>query len=124
MWSFRKSSEKKELTLVQQRHEAGARLAKRNPRPGQEGLEQSGLIPGHVYTVLGYDPKTRSVKLRNPWGETEPVDQNGKARDGKNDGIFSISVEELTKQFSYMAYIRKDYLKLLTPDRNTEDRRR
>ncbi len=70
---------------------------------GTRGKEDEDLYKGtrlyawHAYTVLGaYEKgtgknKKRVVKLRNPWGQTEP------GSDGKDDGIFELSLEDFMK---------------------------
>jgi hypothetical protein len=50
------------------------------------------VYPWHVYSVMGVEEKDgeKFVKIRNPWGNTEP------GYDGKNDGIFTLSLERFT----------------------------
>lgn len=60
-----------------------------------------GLPAGHVYTVLGYDEKTGMVKIRNPWGNTEP-NIPGRQSDGVNDGVFELTLAEFEKYFLRM----------------------
>lgn len=57
-----------------------------------------GIPTMHVYTVLGYDENTGKVKLRNPWGSTEPFTN----RDGKDDGIFELTLDEFKQYFIRM----------------------
>ena len=58
------------------------------------------LPDGHVYTVLGIDPKTDMVKIRNPWGSGE-----GNVKGGVN-GIFELPLSEFKNTFSSVAYER------------------
>ncbi len=70
---------------------------------GTRGKEDEDLYKGtrlyawHAYTVLGaYEKgrgknKKRVVQLRNPWGRVEP------GQDGKDDGIFELSLEDFMK---------------------------
>lgn len=55
----------------------------------------SGLAKGHVYSVLGVSEKDgqRLVTVRNPWGNTEV------GNDGKNDGTFTMPIEDFKKRF-------------------------
>lgn len=55
----------------------------------------SGLSKGHVYSVLGVSEKDgqRLVTVRNPWGHTEV------GNDGKNDGTFTMPIEDFKKRF-------------------------
>ncbi len=63
-----------------------------------EGIK---LYANHNYAVLGagYDETTNEpyLLLRNPWGQSEP-DYHGKP-DGKDDGIFKISMEDFDRYF-------------------------
>ncbi|HAN31541.1 MAG TPA: hypothetical protein DCQ06_08075 [Myxococcales bacterium] len=60
----------------------------------------TNLYPWHAYTVLGAYEKgsgknrKRIVKLRNPWGRVEP------GQDGKDDGIFELTLEDFMKFYS------------------------
>jgi len=60
----------------------------------------------HEYSVLGYDSKTKTVTIRNPWGYFEPRNEWGKARDGKNDGIFQMPLDDFCQKFSGLAVAR------------------
>ncbi len=68
------------------------------------GKNSLGLPDGHVYSIVGYDEKTDKVKIRNPWGQTEAQDKSGSARDGNDDGICELSMQEFNKTFSAIAY--------------------
>lgn len=61
-------------------------------------FDKAGLVDGHAYTVLKYDPESRTVTLRNPWGSFEPHSE-GKAKDGKDDGVFKLSLKVLKQWF-------------------------
>lgn len=65
-------------------------------RNGDRQIEN--LVPGHAHTVLGFNAKKGTITLRNPWGHKEP-EKNGKARDGKDDGIFELSLAEYVADF-------------------------
>lgn len=60
----------------------------------------------HAYSVLGFDPNTRTVTLRNPWGKNDPFDPDLKSvqrvldKDGNDTGQFTISLEEFHQNFS------------------------
>lgn len=75
-----------------------------NEYPWSSGRESNGLPQGHAYTVLGYDRATDRVTLRNPWGHGEPVDANGRAADGNDDGTFSMTLAEFDRYFSDISY--------------------
>lgn len=52
----------------------------------------------HAYAVIGYDPATRTVTLRNPWGGNERAEKG----DCLQDGIFTMSLDEYLRTFSRM----------------------
>jgi hypothetical protein len=62
--------------------------------------DATGLRRGHAYSVLGYDARTRTVTLRNPWGHGEPRDASGRPRDGIDDGVFTMSYDEFYGRFN------------------------
>lgn len=66
-----------------------------------------GIPAGHEYTVVGYDEKTGKVKIMNPWGHGEPCDASGNPLDGKDDGVFELTLAEFKKYFSSVAYSEK-----------------
>lgn len=68
----------------------------------------AGLPTGHSYTVTGYDPETRMVTVRNPWGRGEPEDADGNAKDGKDDGTFTMTLDEFYRNFHSVQYARAD----------------
>lgn len=55
----------------------------------------TGLARQHVYSVLGTTEREgqRFVTVRNPWGNTEP------GSDGKNDGVFQMTIGDFKKRF-------------------------
>ncbi|MBS2004262.1 MAG: hypothetical protein JST44_22335 [Cyanobacteria bacterium SZAS LIN-5] len=75
-------------------------------KSGYDKTEQ-GLQRKHEYSVEDYDPATKTVTIRNPWGRGEPVDADGKPRDGKDDGVFTMSLDEFQRTFSDVAYGQK-----------------
>jgi hypothetical protein len=62
------------------------------------------LPASHVYTVVDFDPLKNTVTVRNPWGSTEPYDKNGRALDGNDDGIFTLSFDKFFDYFSSISY--------------------
>ena len=66
--------------------------------------DRNGLPMGHAYTVVAYDPSSRTVTVRNPWGHNELANENGQPRDGKNDGVFTLSLSEFDDNFTQVAY--------------------
>ena len=69
-------------------------LAVASTRTGAQ-YQGSGVVPSHAYTVLGVEDVAgkKMVRLRNPWGSTEP----GAPRSG--DGVFSISLSKFIQLF-------------------------
>ena len=76
---------------------------------GRGGMDAQvqGLTRNHSFSVIGYDPNFARVRLLDPEGN-EPVDQNGKARDGDYDGQFSVSLSEFKSWFSSVHYEQTD----------------
>jgi hypothetical protein len=68
------------------------------------GKNSLNLPDGHVYTILDYNAQTDKVKLRNPWGNTEAGDKDGIPRDGVDDGIFELSMDEFYKIYDSVSY--------------------
>lgn len=62
----------------------------------------------HAYTVIGYDPKTDMVTIRNPWGQggnrAEPQNPDGSAKDGQMDGVFQLTISQFDDIFTAIAY--------------------
>lgn len=60
--------------------------------------DPTGLPTGHAYTVLTWNEASEILTLRNPWGDTERVDQP----DGANDGVFEMRFEEFASVFDFI----------------------
>jgi hypothetical protein len=65
--------------------------------------EDKQIPHGHQYSIIGYDPATKMVTVRNPWGHGEPTDADGKPKDGKDDGIYQMPVSDLAKYYDSMS---------------------
>ncbi len=76
---------------------------------GKKENNSAGLPSGHSYSITGYDPETKMVTVRNPWGRGEPKDENGNAKDGNNDGTFTMTLDEFYRNFSSVQYARNNY---------------
>lgn len=63
---------------------------------------ESGVVADHAYTLLGVEEENgqKRVSLRNPWGEKEP------GHDGRDDGIFTMSLEKFMTSFSTVEYAK------------------
>lgn len=61
----------------------------------------SGVYADHSYSIVGYEESggKQYVKLRNPWGESEP------ANNGANDGIFKLDLETFSKLYQNIMYV-------------------
>jgi hypothetical protein len=66
--------------------------------------EVPGMVEDHAYTLLGTEEKDgqKLVKLRNPWGSQEV------GHDGKDDGIFTMPVEQFMKAYTMIEFARPD----------------
>jgi len=56
----------------------------------------TGVYANHAYSIVGYEEKNgvKYLKMRNPWGESEPF-----PGDGKNDGFFSLKLDDFMKLY-------------------------
>ncbi len=70
---------------------------------GANEMERLGLPRNHEFGITGFDEKTGKVTLYNPWGSNEPENASGKPRDGEDDGVFQLTLEEL-KTFDKLAF--------------------
>lgn len=61
--------------------------------------ELGNLVPRHAHTLTGIDPDRGVIEVRQPWGHREPLDKNGNARDGRDDGVFEVTLQEFVKDF-------------------------
>ncbi len=64
----------------------------------------TGVYANHAYTVMGAEEEggVRYVKLRNPWGTSEP------AGNGANDGIFRMKLEDFVTLYDNVNIVRLD----------------
>ncbi len=62
----------------------------------------TGVYGNHSYSVLGYEEENgeRYVKLRNPWGESEPHGN------GPNDGYFRLKLQDFTRLYQGLGFSR------------------
>jgi hypothetical protein len=80
--------------------------AKQPVSAGTHGDDQAalytntGVYADHSYSILGYVERNgeKFVKLRNPWGESEP------AGNGPNDGQFELPLKDFNKLYSSVMY--------------------
>ncbi|MBT9583281.1 hypothetical protein IV102_08020 [bacterium] len=72
---------------------------------GRNGMDDqvAGLTKNHSYAVIGYDPAFARVRLQDPEGN-EPLDAQGKPKDGDLDGRFSLPISEFRSLFSSVHY--------------------
>src|SRR5262249_30934572 len=65
---------------------------------------QVGMKHNHAYAILGYNPRTQHLRLRDPYGQGDIIDPAvGLPRDGRDDGIFELSLRELNMYASHVA---------------------
>lgn len=62
----------------------------------------NGVVSTHAYTVMGFDPKEGTVTIRNPWRK-DSLD-----KEGENDGIYTLSIEEFTASYCMVSAIDKN----------------
>lgn len=75
-----------------------------NNNPFGDGRTGNGLPVGHAYSILGYDRSSDTITVRNPWGSTEVLNEQGQTRDGRNDGTFEMPLEEFSKTFHMVTF--------------------
>ena len=63
------------------------------------GSHLKGLKDDHWYAVTGLSKDGESIQLHNPHGFGEPIGTSGDVRDGRNDGVFELSVDEFSENF-------------------------
>ncbi|HEY3998086.1 MAG TPA: hypothetical protein VGO93_04435 [Candidatus Xenobia bacterium] len=68
------------------------------PQDGPTRTYTNGLIDGHAYSLQGYDPKTRLVTIRNPWGSNPPSD----AVKDLGNGEFQYTLAQMIDQFEML----------------------
>lgn len=66
--------------------------------------EKMPLPTDHAYSIVGWDRSTDTVTIRNPWGNRELRDANGKALDGSDDGVFKMTLKQFYEHFGDIAY--------------------
>jgi hypothetical protein len=64
------------------------------------GNDPSGKVLDHQYAVINYDPDTRTVTLRNPYGFGIIDTPENQHRSGSDDGIFTMSLKKFAQTFS------------------------
>ena len=68
--------------------------------------DDAGLPTQHEYSIVGYNPETRMVKIRNPWGCGTP---DAYCSEGKaDDGTFEMSLKDFDKNFTDITYTEEE----------------
>lgn len=66
------------------------------------------LVPAHAYSVIGYDPATKTVTVRNPWGYMDgALNQPGSTAGGithVGDGVLTMSLETFYGKFNSVQF--------------------
>jgi nucleoid-associated protein YgaU len=65
-----------------------------------EDEQEKGVVKGHAYSVLGWDPASEVLTLRNPWGYGERTDD----ADVTEDGVFEMSLDLFLQYFDTICY--------------------
>ncbi len=79
---------------------------------GNAFAESLGLPTGyhHAYSVLGYDAKSGTYTIRNPYGVGEPTTAAATLRDSVNDGTFKLTRDQFVRCFNEV-YLGNDSAK-------------
>jgi hypothetical protein len=66
----------------------------------------AGIVTDHAYAILGYDPRTQTVTVRNPWGNHfEPKGTPGLANGySTKNGMFDVPLNEFLHIFEEVNY--------------------
>ena len=70
-------------------------------------IDDKGVPRSHEFAVIGYDTQSKQLIIRNPWGRTEPRDSQGRPKDGVDDGVYRMSLEEVRKTFKRLNVAEK-----------------
>lgn len=78
------------------------RLALASLSDNEDEKQNGGIVlpDNHAYAVVGYEDG--QVEMQNPWGREEPKGANGRPRDGKDDGRFTVSKDEFIDTFDWL----------------------
>jgi hypothetical protein len=60
----------------------------------------SNVVPGHAYTLVGYNSSTQQFTLYNPWGMNGGYDNNGTFKPGQ----LQLTASQLSQSFDYWDY--------------------
>ena len=68
------------------------------------------IVNGHAYSILGAETREgeRLIKLRNPWGKTEPKNKFTTLLSPQDDGVFYLTEREMLKYFPRIFFCKID----------------
>jgi hypothetical protein len=68
----------------------------------EDRYRNTGIYGDHSYSVLGYKEENgkRYVKIRNPWGESEP------SGNGANDGVFFMELSKVCELYDSLDLVK------------------
>ena len=74
-------------------------------RNGSDRNMENGIVFGHAYTVLGLYRLGHEyiIKLRNPWGRTEPTNRFTRFCSA-DDGVFFLDMRDFQRYFPYVFF--------------------
>ncbi len=84
------------LVIGSSKNNLGRRLLGASP-------DRDDIIAGHCYAITGFDPKTDTLTLRNPWGDTpwKPAEEQSRG------GEFPMPLEKFRAYFSKIDYEKR-----------------
>lgn len=93
-------------------HELLTRLAREKRLMGTSGTKHmgdklpKGIINGHVWGVVGYDPARRLVRVFNPWGNNRTPDGPPGLINGyvTRHGLFDVPLKEFIQIYSHIVF--------------------
>ena len=73
--------------------------------PKEAAYNQLSITRPHAYSLLAFDPVSHRITLRNPHGTGDRINlQTGEPLDGKDDGVFELTLEELRSLFDFIVF--------------------
>lgn len=63
----------------------------------------NGIANSHCYSIQGFDPKSDTVTLQNPWHKGEWAF----AQDGKDDGVFQMPLKDFYSSYRWVAFAKE-----------------
>lgn len=70
--------------------------------------DEAGIPKRHAYSVIDVNVEAQTVTIRNPWGNGEHENADGRPRDGRDDGVMVLSIGEFREWMDSIAIEQRD----------------